>query len=64
MRKGQKFAHNNFIVGSPKAGNARADICTITKITQSIVYYRSESGMLISAQRSKFEELYGSFLTD
>jgi hypothetical protein len=45
MKVGDTFAHPRFIQGSPKAGTARPDVCTITRIARGTVYYRTETGL-------------------
>jgi hypothetical protein len=44
-KAGRRFEHARYIQGSPKAGTARPDICTVTRVTAARVYYRTETGM-------------------
>jgi hypothetical protein len=46
IKRGDRFAHKSMIVGSPKAGTARPDICMVTRVARGMFYYRNESGML------------------
>ena len=43
---GVRFVHRSMIIGSPKAGTARPDVCTVTRVAGRKYYYRNESGML------------------
>jgi hypothetical protein len=53
-KRGMTFPHARHIIGSPKAGTARPSICTVTRVTQTAVYYRSESGNLWNVDRDNF----------
>lgn len=64
MHLGQRFEHARLIVGSPKAGTARPDVCRITKLSSSTVYYRNESGMSLKMPRSTFGSVVGRFIEE
>jgi hypothetical protein len=57
FKPGVTFAHPRFIQGSPKAGTARPDICTITRIARGVLYYRTESGMAMKTTPEALEAL-------
>lgn len=53
VKRGMRFEHARYIIGSPKAGTARPDVCEITKVSTSSdggaqsVYYCTETGMFM-----------------
>ena len=53
-KAGMTFNHARFIQGSPKAGTARPDVCTVTRVTKTTVYYRTETGMAMKTPREAF----------
>lgn len=55
-KPGMRFEHAHFIQGSPKAGTARPDVCTVTRVTKHTVFYWSETGMKLRADRNVFPE--------
>jgi hypothetical protein len=61
---GSTFEHARLITGSPKAGTARPDVCRVTKITKTTVYYRNESGVSLRSNRDAFSAVVGRFLAD
>ena len=54
VRRGLRFEHARYIQGSPKAGTARPDICTVTRVAAGTVYYRTETGNLMKAPMEYF----------
>lgn len=54
LKVGARFEHNRLIIGSPKAGTARPEVCTITRVTAHSVWYRNESGMLLRRSRDAY----------
>lgn len=59
---GRRFEHARYIQGSPKAGTARPDVCTVTRVTAGTVYYRTETGMKMCQDRARFSESVGRWL--
>lgn len=59
---GARFEHSRLIIGSPRAGTARPDICTITRITKSTIYYRNESGMSLKYPRAEIGAVVKRFI--
>jgi hypothetical protein len=57
MKAGDTFAHPRYIQGSPKAGTARPDICTVTRIARGTVYYKTETGMRMKTTLQALESL-------
>ena len=55
-KPGQRFEHSRYIIGSPKAGTARPDVCTVTRVTALTVYYRTEEGMKMKQDRDRFSD--------
>lgn len=53
-RPGRRFEHARYIIGSPKAGTARPDICTVPRVTATVIYYRTETGMSMTQSRAGF----------
>lgn len=53
-KAGQRFEHAHYIQGSPKAGTARPDICTVTRVAAGTVYYRTETGMKMKQDIERF----------
>lgn len=62
IKRGTRFEHERFIVGSPKAGNMRPDVCTITRVAKANFWYRNESGMLYV--RTIEQGIPGTVITD
>jgi hypothetical protein len=54
VKAGQRFEHARYIQGSPKAGTAHPDVCTVTRVAQGTVYYRTETGMKMKQDESRF----------
>ena len=61
-KAGRRFEHSRYIVGSPKAGTARPDVCTVTRVTASTVYYRTENGMKMCQDRDAFAGSVGRWI--
>lgn len=38
-RPGDTFLHHRWITGSPKAGTAQPELCTVTRVTRTTVWY-------------------------
>lgn len=55
ISRGDRFEHARMIVGSPNAGTARPDVCTVTRVIVGTIYYRNESGMLMSVATNKLQ---------
>lgn len=65
LKRGQQFEHARFIVGSPKAGTARPDVCTITRVATKPtprVWYQNESGMKFHIDLHKLSAIVGRWL--
>jgi len=62
VRPGQRFEHARYIQGSPKAGTARPDICTVTRVTSDTVYYKTETGMKVKTERARFADSVKGFI--
>lgn len=62
IRRGDQFEHARQITGSPKAGTARPDVCTVTRVTATAVYYRNSSRMLFWTAPERLAESVGRWL--
>jgi hypothetical protein len=56
LKAGARFEHARYIQGSPKAGTARPDICTVTRVATGTVYYRTETGMKMKQDIERFAD--------
>lgn len=67
LKRGQRFEHARLIIGSPKAGTARPEVCTITRVVNNPrprVWYQNESGMRFVAEPEKLHEYVKRWLDD
>jgi hypothetical protein len=53
-KPGARFEHARYIQGSPQAGTARPDVCTVTRVARGVVYYRTETGLLTKTPLDRF----------